>query len=117
MGVYVEQPKGSVVEEQEDKVYLLKKMLYGLKQALRVWYSQIDKCFIEQGFERNKNEPTLYIKNENKDDILVVAFYIDDLVITESNVKLIERFKDETMRRYEINNMGLLYHFFGIEIY
>jgi hypothetical protein len=33
--IYVEQPKGFMVEGEEDKVYLLKKALYGLKQAPR----------------------------------------------------------------------------------
>ena len=35
--VYVEQPPGYVMKNQEDKVYKLKKTLYGLKQALRAW--------------------------------------------------------------------------------
>ena len=33
--IYVEQPKGFVVEDKEDKVYRLHKALYGLKQAPR----------------------------------------------------------------------------------
>jgi hypothetical protein len=33
--VYVEQPQGYAVPGQEDKVYILKKTLYRLKQALR----------------------------------------------------------------------------------
>lgn len=35
--IYVEQPEELVMQGEEDKVYLLKKTLYGLKQALRVW--------------------------------------------------------------------------------
>jgi len=33
--IYVEQPEGFIVKGQEDKVYLLKKALYRLKQAPR----------------------------------------------------------------------------------
>ena len=33
--IYVEQPEGYVKEGEEDKVYLLKKALYGLQQAPR----------------------------------------------------------------------------------
>jgi len=39
--VYVEQPKGFVVKEEEDKVYRLKKALYGVKQAPRAWNSHM----------------------------------------------------------------------------
>lgn len=37
--IYVEQPEGFVEQGQEEKVYLLKKTLYSLKQAPRAWYS------------------------------------------------------------------------------
>ena len=35
--VYVEQPQGYEVPSQEQKVYRLKKVLYGLKQDPRAW--------------------------------------------------------------------------------
>ena len=37
--VYVEQPLGFEIKNQEHKVYRLKKALYGLKQAARAWYN------------------------------------------------------------------------------
>jgi len=39
--VYVQQPEGFLVKGQEDKVYHLKKTLYGLKQATRAWNARI----------------------------------------------------------------------------
>ncbi len=39
--VYMEQPDGFQVQEEEHYVYRLIKALYGLKQALRVWYSRL----------------------------------------------------------------------------
>lgn len=48
---YVEQLVGYVVRGKEDKVYRLKKNLYGLKQVLRVWYKKIDSYFVKHGFE------------------------------------------------------------------
>lgn len=35
--IYIEQPRGFEVRGQEEKVYLLKKALNGLKQAPRAW--------------------------------------------------------------------------------
>jgi hypothetical protein len=40
--VYIEQPKGFLLSEKEDYVCILKKYMYGLKQALRAWYSILD---------------------------------------------------------------------------
>ena len=43
--VYVSQPEGFVVNGKEDKVYMLKKALDGLKQAPQAWYFKIDSYF------------------------------------------------------------------------
>lgn len=40
--IYVERPEGFVIQGQENKVYRLKKALYGCRQAPRNWYSRID---------------------------------------------------------------------------
>ncbi|CAL5370298.1 unnamed protein product [Camellia sinensis] len=115
--VYVDQPQGFVVKGKEDKVYKLKKALYGLKQAPRAWYSEIDAYFNEKGFQRSKSEPTLYIKRQGTTGILIVSLYVDDLVFTGSDEKLIEDFKREMMKKYEMSDLGLLHHFLGIEIH
>ena len=40
--IYVERQEGFIIPGQEEKVYVLKKVLYGLKQALRAWYNKMD---------------------------------------------------------------------------
>ena len=77
--VYVEQPPTYEVENEEHKVYRLKRSLYGLKQAPRAWYSRIDSYLMSNGFSKSDGEPTLYIKAENG-NILIVVLYIDDLI-------------------------------------
>ena len=44
--VYVEQPPGFMVKNQEKKVLHLIKALYGLRQAPRAWYSKLDESLI-----------------------------------------------------------------------
>jgi len=41
--VNIEPPPGFVVNNQETKVYKLRKALYGIKQAQRAWSMGIDK--------------------------------------------------------------------------
>lgn len=64
--MYVYQLKGFVIKGQEDKVYKLKKILYGLKQTLRIWYNRLHLYLSENKFEMSENELTLYIKKEGK---------------------------------------------------
>ena len=50
-------------------------------------------------------------------NILIVALYVDDIVLTGNNDKMIEEFKKDIVKKYEMSDMGLLRHFLGMEIY
>ena len=91
--VYVEQPPGYEVAGEENKVYRLKRALYGLKQAPREWYSRIDSYLMSNGFSKRNGEPTLYIKAENG-NVLIVVLYVDDLFFTSNDKALIGEFKE-----------------------
>nr|ABA95820.1 retrotransposon protein, putative, unclassified [Oryza sativa Japonica Group] len=114
--IYVEQPEGFSVQGGENKVFRLKKALYGLKQAPRVWYSQIDKYFIQKGFAKSISEPTLYV-NKTGTDILIVSLYVDDLIYTGNSEKMMQDFKKDMMHTYEMSDLGLLYYFLGMEVH
>lgn len=49
--VYVKQLPEYVLRGNEDKVYRLKKVLYGSKHATRAWYKKINSYFVQHGFE------------------------------------------------------------------
>ena len=90
--IYVEQPEGFVKEGEDDKVYFLKKALYGLKQAPRSWYNKIDEHLLNLGFAKSLVEVTLYIKSEGA-DILIISLYVDDLLVTRDDARLVQEFK------------------------
>ena len=113
--VYIAQPLGYEVEGQEEKVYQLRKALYGLKQALLVWYNKIDSYLLDNGFGKCDGEPTIYIK-ESEGKILIVVLYVDNLIFTGSDDFLIADFKQVMKSEFEMNDLGLLRYFLGIEV-
>ncbi|CAJ2666383.1 unnamed protein product [Trifolium pratense] len=113
--IYVEQPEGFAVQGGEDKVYLLKKALYGLKQAPRAWYSKINDHLLSIGFEKSLSESTLYVKHKGKNS-LIISLYVDDLLVTGDDTRLVEEFKQEMMQAFEMTDLGLMTFFLGIEI-
>ncbi|GJV73966.1 retrovirus-related pol polyprotein from transposon TNT 1-94 [Tanacetum coccineum] len=50
--VYVAQPDGFVDPDHPKKVYRLRKPLYGLKQASRVWYDELSNFLMSKGFTK-----------------------------------------------------------------
>ncbi|KAL5731634.1 hypothetical protein ACHQM5_004343 [Ranunculus cassubicifolius] len=114
--VYVEQPQGFTDTQNEDKVFKLQKALYGLKQAPRAWYSRIDKYFTDTGFRRSKSEPTLYIKTQGNSSTLIVSLYVDDLIYTGNDETAIQGFKKDMMNAFEMNDLGVMHYFLGLEI-
>jgi len=113
--IYVEQPDGFEKEITSNKVYLLKKTLYGLKQAPRAWYNKLDGYLLSLGFEKSMNEVTLYVKNVNK-HTLIISVYVDYLLIAGDNEQLVEEFKTNMKDKFEMNELGLLSYFLGMEV-
>nr|GEX49652.1 hypothetical protein [Tanacetum cinerariifolium] len=69
--VYVSQPDGFVDQDNPNYVYKLKKALYGLKQAPHAWYDLLSKFLLSQEFSIGTVDPTLFIKRQGKDILLM----------------------------------------------
>ena len=110
--VYVQQPPGFETVGQEDKVLKLKKALYGLKQTPRAWNKRINSFLTDSGFKKCIVEHGAYVKFLKNDEALLLCLYVDDLVITGSNMREIENLKT---RQFEMTDPGELSYFLGIE--
>lgn len=73
------QPKGFIVKNQDNKVCVLQKTIYGLKQSSRAWYEKINSVLIPLGFKTSKLEPCVYYKIA-KESIMIIALYVDNLI-------------------------------------
>ncbi|GJZ51925.1 retrovirus-related pol polyprotein from transposon TNT 1-94 [Tanacetum coccineum] len=69
--IYVSQPDGFVDQDNPNHMYKLKKALYGLKQAPRAWYVLLSKFLLSQEFSKGTVDPTLFIKRQGKDILLI----------------------------------------------
>lgn len=62
--IYVEQPDGFIEQVKEEKVCLVRKTLYSLKQAPRVWSNRIDDHLLSLGSVGSVSDVTLYVKHK-----------------------------------------------------
>ena len=56
-----------------------------------------------------------YVKGTDA-NLIVVSVYVDDLLVTRSNEKLVKEFKVEMLKVFEMTDLGLMFYFLGIEV-
>ena len=110
----MEQHLGFVIEM--GLVCRLKKLLYSLKQAPRAWYEKINHFFVNLGFKHCEFDHNIYVLHIHG-DTLIVALYVDDLVITGNNVNLILGLKKQLAIFFGMTDLGLLQLFFRINFF
>lgn len=113
--VYVLQSEGYEKENQKHKDYRLLKALYGLNQAPWAWYARLRRCLEGLGFEKCPYEHAVYTKREGH-EFLIIGVYVEDLIITGLNVKIILKFKDQMLREFDMSDLGKLSYYLGIEV-
>ncbi|GKB38035.1 putative ribonuclease H-like domain-containing protein [Tanacetum coccineum] len=89
--VYVCQPPGFEDPDYPDKVYKVEKALYG------------------------KIDQTLFIKRQ-KEDILLVQVYVDDIIFGSTNKELCTEFEKLMHDKFQISSMGELTFFLGLQV-
>ena len=92
--VFMVQPPGFQSEMNKSIICRLKKSLYGLKQAPRAWNSKITHRLRKMGFAATKSDSSLFIRNGSEGPMCVLL-YVDDLVITDSDVAAISHMKSQ----------------------
>nr|GEZ49784.1 copia protein [Tanacetum cinerariifolium] len=90
--VYVCQPPGFEDPDFPDKVYKIKKALYGLHQAPRAWYETLSTYLLNNGFKSGQIDKTSFIKR-NKGDILLVQVYVDDIIFGSTKKGMCDAFE------------------------
>ena len=114
--VFISVPEELSSDSTKNKVSKLRKSLYGLKQSPRQWYAKIHNFLVEElNFERRTNYPCLYVRHEVF-NALIIALYVDDLLISgnfKSDIVIIKR---ELSSRFEMKNLGPAHVMLGVEI-
>ncbi|GKC23380.1 retrovirus-related pol polyprotein from transposon TNT 1-94 [Tanacetum coccineum] len=113
--VYVSQPDGFVDQDNPNHVYKLKKPLYGLKQAPRAWYDLLSKFLLSHEFSKGTVDPTLFIRIQGK-DLLLVQIYVDDIIFAFTTPELCDQFSKIICSQFKMSIMGTISFFLGLQI-
>lgn len=99
--IYIDQPDGFY--DGTDRVCRLQKSLYGLKQAGRQWNLKLDETLKRFGLTKSKMDPCIYF---NSDLSLIVAIYVDDLLLFWKNDVVRDQMKKAMNTAFKMKDMG-----------
>ncbi|CAM8959567.1 unnamed protein product [Rhodiola kirilowii] len=114
--VYMKLPPGFYSQaRQNGQVCKLQRSIYGLKQASRQWFARFRDALIEFGFVQSLNDYSLFTL-KMQDEFLILLVYVDDVVITGTSPRIIDKVKLFIHDKFQIKDLGLLKYFLGLEV-
>lgn len=113
--IYMQQPKNFIYDKSPEKVLRLHKAIYGLKQSGKEWNSKLDSVLRKMNFVPCNTEPCLY-KTMKNDFLVLIAVYVDDLIIACSDITTIKNVKKQIAGEFAVSDKGVLNHFLGMEV-
>lgn len=112
--VYMDIPLGFKIQDVQENVCKLKKVLYGLKQSPRAWFEKFRAAMIKNEYKQCQADHTFFIKQQDTKETALIV-YVDDIMVTGSDCEEITRLKNNLLREFEIKDLGTLKYFLGIE--
>ncbi|GJU75012.1 retrovirus-related pol polyprotein from transposon TNT 1-94 [Tanacetum coccineum] len=108
--VYVSQSDRFVDPDNSNHMYKLKKALYRLKQAPRAWYDMLSSFLISQDFSKGLVDPTIFIRREGK-ELLLVQIYVNDIIFVASTPELCDLFAKIMFKKFALRTSLKKYGF------
>lgn len=98
-----------------NKVCLLKKSLYNLRQAPRCRFSKLSTALKHYGFKQSYADYLLFTYSFHT-AFLCVLIFVDDLIVIRFDVSTIYAFKTHLNACFHMKDLGSLKNFLGIEV-
>jgi hypothetical protein len=75
----------------------------------------MDNLLIDTGFSRCHFYPNVYTKKVGS-HLIVLVLYVDDLILTGSDSKLLNHVKTSLKKKFEMIDLGFFHYFLGLEV-
>ena len=111
--VYMRSPTGS--GEPLGSVWKLKRSLYGLRQAPRLFNAKLHATLCAFGWKQSKHDPCLYILRKGKHFSFLVAV-VDDLLLATTNSSVCKTFYSNMSRVFDFKDMGAPCYMIGMHL-
>lgn len=93
----------------------LRKVIDGLKQALRAWYTALKEVILSLSFNISKANSSLFIYNQGS-VICYLLVHVNDLVITGNQSQFVVSIIKQLGNKFSLKGMRLLHFFLGVKV-
>ncbi|CAI7856386.1 unnamed protein product [Closterium sp. NIES-53] len=111
--IYVEYPH--TYPTNPPSVGKLKKSLYGIKQAPRLWQQHLNRKLTEVGFQQLPHDPGMYWLDDKGSYALLVA-YVDDILYVSSSTSLGDRIEADLKKSLDLTIFTKVTQFLGLNV-
>ncbi|SGZ16095.1 BQ5605_C029g10728 [Microbotryum silenes-dioicae] len=112
--IWMTTPRG--FDFPSDKVLRLRRSIYGLKQAGRIWNCHIDTSLRNLGYKATGTDHCIYSRIDNQQRPHYIALYVDDLLIVSPGLDEIKRVISGLEQQYGVKRLGPAEYILGIQI-
>ena len=98
--VFMDQPKGFIIQGKKNLVCKLKHYLYGLKQAPSCCNFILDEKLKEMGFAQATSDPCIYIAKSGEP--FIIGIYVDDILLAGKSDKQLGEVKLALAERFDM---------------
>ena len=88
-----------------------RKVLYEFKQSLRIWFNTLINFLKKHDFFSLNVDQSVFFN-----DKIIIAIYVNDLLIVEFNKKFIQQIKQALSERFQMTNMNLLVYYLSMNV-
>ncbi|SGY26816.1 BQ5605_C018g08800 [Microbotryum silenes-dioicae] len=112
--IWMTTPRG--FDFPSNKVLWLRRSIYGLQQAGRIWNRHIDTSLRNLGYKATGTDHCIYSRIDDQQRPHYIALYVDDLLIVSPGLDEIERVISGLEQRYGVKRLGPAEYILGIQI-
>lgn len=112
--IYMKPPPG-LPGVKPGMVWWLKKSLYGLKQAGRVWNDMLNAELKALGFQQCDSDFCVYTYGDG-DNKIHLTVYVDDMIMVGRDLDKIQALQGQLGTKFKIKDLGKALYILGIQI-
>ncbi|CAI7872143.1 unnamed protein product, partial [Closterium sp. NIES-53] len=95
---------------------LLRRPVYGLRQAPREWHDTLRTTLAALGFAPSTADPSLFLRTDTTLPPFYVLVYVDDLVFATADTEALAHVKSELQKRHMCTDLGEMTSYLGLRI-